>query len=304
MKKSIVVLLMSIIASLNTFPILAQSDIRFVYSQDGVLLPLNTNGSIYVGGNDITPVNSKDEITRYMRDNSLTLSEKLTYIKEQIAFIPPTEQHQIIQATDLSDVEKSLLYTECMYTPEQYSSIMQKFHTSVYNTSMISLPGIFTCYAQEKWNYCMPAVTQSTVDYLTGSILSQSSIASDLQITDFTMGHMSDLQECINGYQSERYYIYREKYSLTVFTSCVNYDIDTVHCPTIVNIYAPETGQWYYRTDIGHALNINAISASGAETQIADPLINSDFAPETDLDSCFYGCSTSTLYAILVDFLY
>ena len=74
---------------------------------------------------DCSPSNQtdKDQIAMYMRDTNLQIDEKLELVRQQIAFLEPSVQCELIQETNISDVEKDMLIAECVYTLEEYNSI-------------------------------------------------------------------------------------------------------------------------------------------------------------------------------------
>lgn len=96
---------------------------------------------------DCSPSNQtdKDQIAMYMRDTNLQIDEKLELVRQQIAFLEPSAQCELIQETNISDVEKDMLIAECVYTLEEYNSIMN-YPVSLASSSWYELPGTFYLY--------------------------------------------------------------------------------------------------------------------------------------------------------------
>ena len=77
--------------------------------------------------------------------DNLQIDEKLEFVRQQIAFLEPSVQCELIQETNISDVEKDMLIAECVYTLEEYNSIMN-YPVSLASSSWYELPGTFYLY--------------------------------------------------------------------------------------------------------------------------------------------------------------
>ena len=253
---------------------------------------------------DCSPSNQtdKDQIAMYMRDTNLQIDEKLELVRQQIAFLEPSVQCELIQETNISDVEKDMLIAECVYTLEEYNSIMN-YPVSLASSSWYELPGTFTCYKQKYNNYCLPATAQNAVCYLTGSFTDQDIFAEKMDIIGgVTVANSFDkLKPCVNQYQSSRSYVQRQNtYSETVMTSSIYYDMTSYYCPTLIRIQNDGTN-WLYNTN-GHALCINALRSDRGEIQVAD----SDIGTAWDTTGLypFYTVAATNAHSAITVYLY
>ncbi len=234
------------------------------------ILPLSDHENFVFGGCGPSYLTDSDQITMYMQDNDLTIDEKLEFVRQQISFLEPSIQCELIQDSDLSGAEKDLLISECVYTQEEYDLVINMPSPSA-SATWYSLPGTFTCYKQETINFCMPATAQNAIYYLTGSLVSQDDLADEMDIVKgFVEGNFDNLKPCVNKYQSARIYIQRSNITQIKLLSCFYADITSYYCPTLVRIYNPKgQSNWDYTTD-GHALCVVSLNSDRDLIKVAD----------------------------------
>lgn len=152
-------------------------------------------------------------------------------------------------------------------------------------------------YKQETSNYCGPATTKQTLQYINGTSLSQDEYADQIGAWSNSLGRYYKRSEKYNGYasattrivpyvnanQSRHSYMVagKEKYNVSVddMKACINCGMENNY-PIIFNIkvtgITPNTSasslnaKWPYTTS-GHFLNISGQYATGSAYYLTDP---------------------------------
>lgn len=187
------------------------------------------------------------------------------------------------------------------YTREQLAIIQEKEtlakqynKNSVVTTSTTwtHLPD-YVAYAQNTSYNCVPASVQAALNYLNGSVASQSSIASDLGTTSSGTAFSSVLPY-INQEQSKNPYITCSSSSSEVYmgfclyTGIVNWD-----APPIASMRFYTKDGWPYDAN-GHTLTIKGVRGDQMEFRIADPWMG--YAYPDDPYKMFYTKSRYDIY--------
>lgn len=123
-------------------------------------------------------------------------------------------------------------------------------------------------YSQTAKNYCGPASTKQTVQYINGSSDSQATIAEELE----TNASGTETNNIKNYLVSKTGYAYEVLWwwaDANAFSDMVISDTDDDK-PIIGHVIIPTKGDWLYTTT-GHYLNYNGYSSSGEYFSVTDP---------------------------------
>lgn len=305
------------ILTCNTFPVLAVEEKCTVAPhpsgatiEENLLLPVNNQGSTFIPTGAIpSPLTDEEQIDMYMQDSSLTTEEKLDSIRDLLLCIDPSTQMNLIMNTDLSDFEKALLFSECVYTQEEYDTFIN-YPSVVASGSWYELPGTFTCYQQLTQYFCGPASAKAAIKYLSNQTLDQYDLAKEMGtiepvIPGWSSGTTIDaMKTCINNHQTSRAYKLRSNiYSQSITTSTIKSDITSYKCPTVILIQNEDTeDNWFYPTD-GHFLCVNAISSNTDKIQVSDSIIGTEW-DSSSIVNPFYEIESSSAYNAITNYLF
>lgn len=308
-------LLSAFILTCNTLPVLAAEEkytvaphLSDIAIEENLLLPVNDQSSTVMPTGAIpSSLTDEEQIAMYMRDSSLTTEKKLETIRDLLLCIDPNTQTNLIMNTDLSDFEKDLLISECVYTQEEYDTIIN-YPSVAASGSWYELPGTFTCYQQLTQYFCGPASAKAAIKYLSNQTLDQYDLAEEMgtiepALPGFPSGTTIDaMKTCINNHQTSRAYKLRSNiYSQDITTSTIRSDINDYTCPTVILIQ--DTGiNWPYYTN-GHFLCVNAISNNLDTIQVSDPLIGTKW-DDSDISSPFYQVKSSNAHNAITNYLF
>lgn len=123
-------------------------------------------------------------------------------------------------------------------------------------------------YSQFYGNYCGPASTKQTVQFLTGSSDTQDQIARDLKTNDSGTDTNEIQKYLVNktGYAYETLWWWADA---SAFSNMVVSDTDA-GLPIIGHVIISNKGGWPYTTT-GHYLNYNGYRSSGDDFFVTDP---------------------------------
>ncbi len=166
-------------------------------------------------------------------------------------------------------------------TPDMPQQAIDKINRNIVNpNSNLSiasntwhyLPGAYTCYTQLEGGYCMAACAQSTIKYLTGTVMNQYTIASELALNASTGGDFNDLAPYLNEKQDVNFFV---QFDSNIYKDDLQYDlynaITIFEVPATLRIVTYGS-PWAYSTQ-GHAANVTGIREDREVFRIADPLI-------------------------------
>lgn len=176
----------------------------------------------------------------------------------------PTKEEYEAYLQNLS--EEELLKIEEKYAEANRLSQMPQLLAA----SKISLPGTFNIYQQETNYYCVPACVKSVLKYLTGQVVSQSSIAQAMG-TSSTIGTTPDKVAPYLNARQNFYYVWESRPGQTNMCKYLYATVANGNAPALMGIINPSGSNWHYATG-GHFLVVNAIYSDMSALQFADPL--------------------------------
>lgn len=72
-------------------------------------------------------VTESDQITQFIRNTDWPIDQKLTMVRNIVAFLPPDTQREMIKEADLSKEEEQLVIKYCIYTEDEYQLLLKYF---------------------------------------------------------------------------------------------------------------------------------------------------------------------------------
>lgn len=170
---------------------------------------------------------------------------------------------------ELTEYQQEVVENEMMAAQISNELSENNSQVSMPRVYKISLPGTFTIYQQQNNAYCGAACVQSALMYLNGSAPSQNSIY--LRV----FNEFPRVRDYMNVQQDKCTYLFCQAPSKNLMLTHFLYDIAFKEVPSFARIEVENREDWYYRTNGGHCLLVNAIYNDRTMVQFADPSANS-----------------------------